>query len=212
VFELIRPGTTYDFIGKWRVCVIGSLVLIAMGLAAIPLRGGIRWGVDFAGGTEMLVHFDAAADVSEGKVRDVVQSVGVEPSVVRFGRPVSPVPDPLPGHGGTGRRAEPGRGSDPCCARAGRREAHGRSCGVRRAQGRRGAAPRRHQGHADRVRTDPDLHGVPLHAPVRAGRRDRADPRRARDGCDLAADGTAVRSAGARRAARSSATASTTRS
>jgi len=91
VFELIRPGTTYDFIGKWRVCVIGSLVLIAMGLAAIPLRGGIRWGVDFAGGTEMLVHFDAAADVSEGKVRDVVQSVGVgEPSVVRFGEASEP--------------------------------------------------------------------------------------------------------------------------
>lgn len=91
MFELIRPGTNIDFIGKWRACVIGSLVLIVMGIAAIPLRGGIKWGVDFAGGTEMLVHFANTPDVSEGKVRDAVQSAGVgEPSVVRYGESSEP--------------------------------------------------------------------------------------------------------------------------
>lgn len=91
MFELIRPGTNYDFIGKWRACVIGSLLVIAVGIAAIPLRGGIKWGVDFAGGTEMLVHFDAGSGASEGQVRDAVQSAGVgEPSVVRFGEANEP--------------------------------------------------------------------------------------------------------------------------
>jgi preprotein translocase subunit SecF len=85
VFEIIRPGTTFDFIGKWKMCVVGSLVVILLGVLAIPVRG-LRWGIDFAGGTEVQVHFAEGATVDEGKVRDVVQRVGVgEPSVVRYG-------------------------------------------------------------------------------------------------------------------------------
>ncbi|RIL06491.1 MAG: protein translocase subunit SecF [Proteobacteria bacterium] len=85
MFELIRPGTNYDFIGKWKACVIGSLVVILLGVLAIPVRG-LRWGIDFAGGTEVQVHFAEGVTVDEGKIRDAVQSVGVgEPSVVRYG-------------------------------------------------------------------------------------------------------------------------------
>jgi preprotein translocase subunit SecF len=85
VFELIRPDTHYDFIGKWKYCVAGSLAVIAIGLAAIPIKG-IRWGIDFAGGTEVQVHFSEGVAADEGKIRDAVQSVGVgEPSVVRYG-------------------------------------------------------------------------------------------------------------------------------
>ena len=85
MFELIRPDTHYDFIGKWKYCVAGSLAIILLGLAAIPVIG-IRWGIDFAGGTEVQVHFAEGVTTDEAKVRDAVQSVGVgEPSVVRYG-------------------------------------------------------------------------------------------------------------------------------
>ncbi len=85
MFELIRPDTHYDFIGKWKYCVAGSLAIILLGLAAIPVIG-IRWGIDFVGGTEVQVHFAEGVQTDEARIRDAVQSVGVgEPSVVRYG-------------------------------------------------------------------------------------------------------------------------------
>jgi preprotein translocase subunit SecF len=85
VFELIRPDTHFDFIGKWKYCVAGSLAVILLGAAAIPVIG-IRWGIDFVGGTEVQVRFADGVKAEEGKIRNAVQSVGVgEPSVVRYG-------------------------------------------------------------------------------------------------------------------------------
>jgi preprotein translocase subunit SecF len=85
VFELIRPDTHYDFIGKWKYCVAGSIAIILLGAAAIPVIG-IRWGIDFVGGTEVQVRFAEGVQADEGKIRNAVQSVGVgEPSVVRYG-------------------------------------------------------------------------------------------------------------------------------
>jgi len=90
VFELIRPDTHFDFIGKWKYCVAGSIAIILLGLAAIPIKG-IRWGIDFIGGTEVQVRFADGVKADEGKIRDVVQSVGVgEPSVVRYGEATNP--------------------------------------------------------------------------------------------------------------------------
>ncbi len=85
MFELIRPDTHFDFIGKWKYCVAGSLAVILLGAAAIPVIG-IRWGIDFVGGTEVQVRFADGVSAEEGKIRNAVQSVGVgEPSVVRYG-------------------------------------------------------------------------------------------------------------------------------
>lgn len=85
MFEIIRPGTNFDFIGKWKICVAGSIAVIVLGLAAAAVNG-IRWGIDFAGGTEVQVRFAEGVQADEGKIRSVVQSIGVgEPSVVRYG-------------------------------------------------------------------------------------------------------------------------------
>jgi len=85
VIELIRPDTNFDFIGKWKICMAVSAAIILIGIAAIPIRG-LRWGIDFAGGAELLVRFDPSVAADEGKVRAAVESAGVsEPSVVRYG-------------------------------------------------------------------------------------------------------------------------------
>ena len=85
MFEIIRSDTHFDFIGKWKYCVAASLAVILLGLATIPVMG-IRWGIDFAGGTEIQVHFDGDAQVEEGQIRSVVEGAGVgDPSVVRYG-------------------------------------------------------------------------------------------------------------------------------
>jgi preprotein translocase subunit SecF len=84
-FEIIKPGTHYDFIGKWRVCVTISAALVLMGIAGIPVRG-FRLGIDFAGGTEVQVRFVDAERVDEGDIREVVNGLGIpNASVTRFG-------------------------------------------------------------------------------------------------------------------------------
>ena len=55
-FELIPPGTKIDFIGRWKICVAISTVVIAIGLIGL-WKPGVKLGVDFAGGTEMQVRF-----------------------------------------------------------------------------------------------------------------------------------------------------------
>ena len=83
--QIVRPGTQIDFLGKWRVCAMLSVSLILIGLAAIPVRG-FRLGIDFAGGNEVQVRFPEAAAVDEGRIRDVMQDLGIDgASVVRYG-------------------------------------------------------------------------------------------------------------------------------
>jgi len=80
--QIIPPDTKIDFLGKAKYAVAVSLLIIFAGLVSALLQG-VRWGIDFAGGTEMQVHFqDEVPDTSA--VRAAVEGVGVaEPTVVR---------------------------------------------------------------------------------------------------------------------------------
>ena len=85
-FELVPSGTHLDFIGKRRIAAALSALMILASLIAVPIRG-LRLGIDFAGGNEMLVQFEPGVAVEEGAIRSAVASVeGIEdPSVIRFG-------------------------------------------------------------------------------------------------------------------------------
>ena len=117
MFELIRPGHQLRLHRQVEVCVVGiARRCILLGARRDPACSGIRWGIDFAGGTEIQVRFAEGGTVDEGKIRDVVQSVGVgEPSVVRFGDADSEpaVPDPLPGRVREDQGAAAERGRRP---------------------------------------------------------------------------------------------------
>ncbi|NRA08518.1 MAG: protein translocase subunit SecF [Myxococcales bacterium] len=88
-FEIIRPGTHIDFIGKRRIAFAISAVLLLSSIAAVGLRG-VRLGIDFAGGTELQLRFQPEAGADEGRIREVAGACGVEDaSVVRYGEPGS---------------------------------------------------------------------------------------------------------------------------
>jgi preprotein translocase subunit SecF len=84
-FELIPPGTNFDFIGKRYWCIGISLALLAAGAVALAVRG-VNLGIDFAGGTEVQLRFAEGVPVDEGAIRRVVSDCGIaDASVVRFG-------------------------------------------------------------------------------------------------------------------------------
>ena len=84
-FEIIPPGTRFDFVSRFRLCAAGSLLLIAASAAAIPVRG-IRLGVDFAGGYQVVARVADAPRADEGGARAALVRLGLPGSnVTRLG-------------------------------------------------------------------------------------------------------------------------------
>jgi preprotein translocase subunit SecF len=91
-FEVIRSGTNIDFIGTRKIWMGFSLVLILATFAMLPInayvlkdRGSmLNWGVDFKGGTELIVEFNKPVDA--GDIRQALTAAGLENAdVVKYG-------------------------------------------------------------------------------------------------------------------------------
>jgi preprotein translocase subunit SecF len=91
-FEVIKPGTDLDFIGKQKYWIGASLILVLITLVMLPLNAYVfkdrghmlNWGVDFRGGTEIVVNF--AKPIEAGAVRQALSAKGFENAdVVQFG-------------------------------------------------------------------------------------------------------------------------------
>jgi preprotein translocase subunit SecF len=63
--ELIRPDINLDFIGKRKIAIIASVVLMLIGLASLLAKGGPAFGIDFAGGTLVQIRFNQATTATE---------------------------------------------------------------------------------------------------------------------------------------------------
>ena len=83
-FDLIKPGTSHDFIKYRRIAVVGSLIANLVVLFGAIVWPRLNYGVDFAGGTELQIHFKKPVD--PGELRDEVSKLGFgEPTVQRYG-------------------------------------------------------------------------------------------------------------------------------
>jgi preprotein translocase subunit SecF len=79
--EIIKPGTKIDFIGKMRYAVALSVIVIAIGIGAMILKGGLNYGIDFAGGT--LVELRFKNEPSIDKVRDSLRKIELGESIIQ---------------------------------------------------------------------------------------------------------------------------------
>ncbi len=82
--QFIKPDININFIGKRRIAYVISLTLILATLGAIMVKGGPRYGIDFAGGTLIQVRFDGPAAVADIKTGLAQRGIG-SPSVQSFG-------------------------------------------------------------------------------------------------------------------------------
>ena len=85
-FQIVPQNTKFDFLGRRRLFIAGSIAMVVLGIVATLVRGGPPVGIDFAGGTEMQLRFDPGVTVDESSLRDVARGAGfLDATVVRFG-------------------------------------------------------------------------------------------------------------------------------
>ncbi len=79
--EIIR-NPNFDFLGKAKYFVALSLFFIFSGIAVMATRGLI-YGVEFSGGTQLILHFQKAPEVD--KIRDAVNRVAPGAVIQTYG-------------------------------------------------------------------------------------------------------------------------------
>jgi preprotein translocase subunit SecF len=79
--ELIRPDTHFDFIGKKKITLWISTAAILLSFASILYHGGLRYGVDFAGGLLIQIRFSKPVSISE--VRNALEMTGSKEAMVQ---------------------------------------------------------------------------------------------------------------------------------
>lgn len=72
-FSLLSRQTNIDFAGFRRIAYGISLFFILIGLVAIVWNGGLRYGVDFAGGVMVQIQFDKP--IPDEQVKNALQNV-----------------------------------------------------------------------------------------------------------------------------------------
>ena len=70
---LFSEEPKFDFIGKRWYAVAVSMVIITIGVVAIVIRGGLPLGIDFSGGTLMVLEFEEP--MTEESVRDALAAI-----------------------------------------------------------------------------------------------------------------------------------------
>jgi preprotein translocase subunit SecF len=79
--DLIRPNTRIDFIGKKKYTFWISAIVLLISLGSVFLFGGLKYGVDFAGGILIQVKFSKPVDISE--VRNAMDMMGSKEAMVQ---------------------------------------------------------------------------------------------------------------------------------
>jgi preprotein translocase subunit SecF len=78
--EIIRPGINLDFVGKMKPFALVSAALVILSFLLIVVRG-FNYGIDFAGGSLVQLHFSRAMTVEQ--VRDTLRTIGLAESEIQ---------------------------------------------------------------------------------------------------------------------------------
>ncbi|MBM4318911.1 MAG: protein translocase subunit SecF, partial [Deltaproteobacteria bacterium] len=84
MFEIIKPGTRYDFLGKSKQLFAISALLMLLSIGAMVTRtvvdgSPLNYGIDFTGGTEIQLSFKD--HVPTEQVRQAMSAQGFTPEV-----------------------------------------------------------------------------------------------------------------------------------
>ncbi|MBI2786123.1 MAG: protein translocase subunit SecF [Legionella longbeachae] len=81
--EFFNPNSNVDFMGARRWTAIFSSLIFLVSIAALTIHG-LKWGLDFTGGTQIEISYPSAADLSS--IRESLNKAGFkEAQVVSYG-------------------------------------------------------------------------------------------------------------------------------
>ena len=78
--EFIKPGINIDFVEKRKIFITCSLIIILIGIISLVVKGGPRYGVDFAGGTLTQIKFKKSVTINQLR-----KTMGKSVSIQNFG-------------------------------------------------------------------------------------------------------------------------------
>jgi preprotein translocase subunit SecF len=82
--KIISSETNFDFMGKIKMTMTISGLVILIGLGSIALSGGLKYGIDFAGGTLIQLQFKTPPDIEV--IRDGLKTIALgESTIQEFG-------------------------------------------------------------------------------------------------------------------------------
>ncbi len=79
--QIIKPDVNINFVGSRKIAYTISLIMILASIASLIIHGGPKYGIDFAGGAEILAQLDKPAAIDT--VKAALQSIGLEGSAVQ---------------------------------------------------------------------------------------------------------------------------------
>jgi preprotein translocase subunit SecF len=80
-FSFIKHETNIDFIGLRKIAFALSALMILIGAVSLVMKGGPRYGIDFAGGVILQTKFSAPTDLD--KVKTVLEAANLPGLVVQ---------------------------------------------------------------------------------------------------------------------------------
>jgi preprotein translocase subunit SecF len=82
--QIVRPDTHINFMEKRKLAMILSVVVLCIGFISLIFKGGLQYGIDFAGGINIQVQFTQGVEVKQ--LKSVLKKSGLpEMRVQRFG-------------------------------------------------------------------------------------------------------------------------------
>ena len=81
MIRIIKPGINIDFVGRRWIAFLFSSVLILVSILSIVLKGGLNFGIDFAGGTLVQVRF--TNQTTPEAIRKVLDEIGLRDSIIQ---------------------------------------------------------------------------------------------------------------------------------
>ncbi len=79
----IKPGVNINFIGKRKIAFVVSFAVITVGIVSLIMNGGPKLGVDFAGGTSVLIKFHTQSPVKIDSIKAGLKSMEITKASVQ---------------------------------------------------------------------------------------------------------------------------------